>query len=74
MFYNTDIQNEEQLDVILKTKPIKDGLYFQDISLILESPTKVTQSYSLTPFLKKKTIRKDIRPTQNSIGRNLYRI
>ena len=51
---NTDIQNEEQLDdYMLKTKPIKDGYIFSGYIIDLESPTKVTQSYDLTPFLKK---------------------
>ena len=54
VFSNTDIQNEEQLDdYILKTKPIKDGYIFSGYIINLESPTKVTQSYDLTPFLKK---------------------
>ena len=54
VFSNTDIQNEEQLDdYILKTKPIKDGYIFSGYIIDLESPTKVTQSYDLTPFLKK---------------------
>lgn len=51
---NTYIQNEEQLDdYMLKTKPIKDGYFFSGYIIDLESPTKVTQSYDLTPFLKK---------------------
>ena len=54
VFSNIDIQNEEQLDdYILKTKPIKDGYIFSGYIIDLESPTKVTQSYDLTPFLKK---------------------
>ncbi|MFB0967139.1 MAG: hypothetical protein QMB15_06760, partial [Cloacibacterium sp.] len=54
VFSNTDIQNEEQLDdYMLKTKPIKDGYFFSGYIIDLESPTKVTQSYDLTPFLKK---------------------
>ena len=54
VFSNTDIQNEEQLDdYILKTKPIRDGYIFSGYIIDLESPTKVTQSYDLTPFLKK---------------------
>lgn len=51
---NTDIQNEEQLDDYrLKTKPIRDSYIFSGYIIDLESPTKVTQSYDLTPFLKK---------------------
>lgn len=54
VFSNTYIQNEEQLDdYMLKTKPIKDGYFFSGYIIDLESPTKVTQSYDLTPFLKK---------------------
>ena len=54
LFSNTDIQNEEQLDdYMLKTKPIKDGYFFSGYIIDLESPTKVTQSYDLTPFFKK---------------------
>ena len=54
VFSNTDIQNEEQLDdYMLKTKPIRDSYIFSGYIINLESPTKVTQSYDLTPFLKK---------------------
>ncbi len=54
VFSNTDIQNEEQLDDYkLKTKPIRDGYIFSGYIIDLELPTKVTQSYDLTPFLKK---------------------
>ena len=54
VFSNIDIQNEEQLDdYMLKTKPIRDSYIFSGYIINLESPTKVTQSYDLTPFLKK---------------------
>ena len=54
VFSNTDIQNEEHIDdYMLKTKPIRDGYIFSGYIIDLESPTKVTQSYDLTPFLKK---------------------
>ena len=54
VFSNIDIQNEEQLnDYKLKTKPIRNSYIFSGYIIDLESPTKVTQSYDLTPFLKK---------------------
>ena len=55
VFSNTDIQNDEQLNggYTLQIKPIKDGYFFSGYIIDLESPTKVTQSYDLTPFFKK---------------------
>lgn len=54
VFSNTDIQNEEHIDdYMLQTRPVRDGYIFSGYIIDLESPTKVTQSYDLTPFLKK---------------------
>lgn len=61
VFSNTDIQNEEHIDdYLLQTRPVRDGYIFSGYVIDLESPTKVTQSYDLTPFLKKQLVKDNV--------------
>lgn len=53
IFYkNPDAKNEELIDNhILRVKTIRESNYDIGYKIELESPTKVTQTYDLTPFL-----------------------
>lgn len=53
-FRNPDMNNEERFDnYVVTTKSIKKDNNNIGYKIELESPTKVTQTYDLTPFLKK---------------------